>query len=171
MLSLGKGTCTDLPANDWSSYLPVADHPEYPSLTASVCSAYAEASRNFLGEDDTQFEPFKIEKGRSRREPGITPRHSVKLRFDTWTEYKFCTILQKLWGTLFRKYLFSRFEQMCGSARLWGGVHFSDAVEEGLRIGRDVAKFATKFARLHIDPQGSCLSPDGPVVGPLARHF
>ena len=64
---------------------------------------------------------------------------------------------------------FSRFEQMCGAARLWGGVHFSDAVEEGLRIGRDVAKFATRFARLHIDPQGDYLSPDGPVVGPLAR--
>lgn len=64
----------------------------------------------------------------------------------------------------------SRFEQMCGAARLWGGVHFSDAVEEGIRIGQEVARFASKFARKHIDPQRVYLSPDGPVVGPLARH-
>ena len=58
---------------------------------------------------------------------------------------------------------------MCGAARLWGGVHFSDAVEEGIRIGQEVAKFATKFARDHIDPHGIFLTPDEPVVGQLAK--
>ena len=38
--------------------MPVADHPEYPSLSASVCAAHAEASRAFLGDDKTRLEPF-----------------------------------------------------------------------------------------------------------------
>ena len=38
--------------------MPVADHPEYPSLSASVCAAHAEASRAFLGDDKTGLEPF-----------------------------------------------------------------------------------------------------------------
>ena len=83
---LGKGTCDDLPANSWDSYLPVGDHPEYPSLTASVCSAWAEVSRNFLGEDETRLKPAELAKGQSRFEPGITPRQNLTLRFVTWTE-------------------------------------------------------------------------------------
>ena len=38
--------------------MPVADHPEYPSLSASVCAAHAEVSRAFLGDDKTRLEPF-----------------------------------------------------------------------------------------------------------------
>ena len=38
--------------------MPVADHPEYPSLSASVCAAHAEVSRAFLGDDKTGLEPF-----------------------------------------------------------------------------------------------------------------
>ena len=52
------GIVHDLPASAWDSYMPVADHPEYPSLSASVCAAHAEASRSFLGEDKTRLEPF-----------------------------------------------------------------------------------------------------------------
>ena len=52
------GVVHDLPASAWDSYMPVADHPEYPSLSASVCAAHAEVSRAFLGDDKTRLEPF-----------------------------------------------------------------------------------------------------------------
>ena len=32
----------DMPPSDWESYLPVANHPEYPSATAAFCGANAE---------------------------------------------------------------------------------------------------------------------------------
>ena len=60
----------------------------------------------------------------------------------------------------------TRFELTCGSSRLWGGVHFVDAVEEGNRIGNEIGKIATEFVRRHINPKNP---PQGPVVGPLAR--
>jgi len=140
----GQGTCSDIPANDWDSYMPVADHPEYPSLTASVCAAYSEASRDFLGNDETGLEPVPFIQGNSRREFGLTPRRNTSINIDTWTE----------------------FELTCGSSRLWGGVHFVDAVEEGNRIGNEIGKIATEFVRRHINPKNP---PQGPVVGPLAR--
>ena len=40
--------------------MPVADHPEYPSLSASVCAAHAEVSRAFLGDDKTGLEPTPL---------------------------------------------------------------------------------------------------------------
>ena len=82
----GQGTCSDIPANDWDSYMPVADHPEYPSLTASVCAAYSEASRDFLGNDETGLEPVPFIQGNSRREFGLTPRRNTSINIDTWTE-------------------------------------------------------------------------------------
>jgi len=140
----GQGTVNDIPASSWDSYMPVADHPEYPSLTASVCASFAEASRNFLGTDATGLEPVPFEAGNSRREFGITPRKNVTINMDTWTE----------------------FELTCGSSRLWGGVHFVDAVEEGNRIGNEIGKIASDFVRRHIDPHAPL---DGPVIGPNAR--
>ena len=84
--NIGQGTCSDIPANDWDSYMPVADHPEYPSLTASVCAAYSEASRDFLGNDETGLEPVPFIQGNSRREFGLTPRRNTSINIDTWTE-------------------------------------------------------------------------------------
>ena len=63
--------------------------------------------------------------------------------------------------------LLFRFELTCGSSRLWGGVHFVDAVEEGNRIGNEIGKIAANFVRKHINPKNP---PVGPVVGPLARQ-
>jgi hypothetical protein len=47
----GRGTVTDLPGEQWRSYLTTQDHPEYPSGTASICAAHAQASRRFTGTD------------------------------------------------------------------------------------------------------------------------
>ena len=47
----GRGTVTDLPGEQWRSYLTTQDHPEYPSGTSAICAAHAQASRRFTGTD------------------------------------------------------------------------------------------------------------------------
>ena len=58
----GKGKVADLPGSQWRSYLNTADHPEYPSGSASFCSAHAETARRFLGSDslDGRFPSPKV---------------------------------------------------------------------------------------------------------------
>ena len=75
-------------------------------------------------------------------------------------------LLQFNWIKVKSSMLSFRFELTCGSSRLWGGVHFVDAVEEGNRIGNEIGKIAVNFVRKHINPQDP---PVGPDVGPLAH--
>lgn len=130
------GVVHDLPASAWDSYMPVADHPEYPSLSASVCAAHAEVSRAFLGDDKTRLEPFLFIKGNSRREFGQTPSRNISLGFETWTD----------------------FELTCGRSRLYGGLHFLDAIEEGNRLGNKIGKIVVEFIKSHINPDPAAAS-------------
>ena len=150
----GQGTVNDIPASDWASYMPVADHPEYPSTTAGICAAHAEASRQLLGSDDTLLEPVPFVQGNSRREFGITPARNTSINLATWTD----------------------FELTCGSSRLWGGVHFVDAVEEGNRIGNEIGKLVVDFCQAPYQSKpsrscgssvrlwGRCSNPSGVIV-------
>ncbi len=113
----GRGA-TKIPGNEWRSYVQTSDHPEYPSATACFCAAYAQAFRRYTGTDE--IPPFYLGSiaqevdgyggvrpaGSSRIEPGY-PREPVELQFDSWTEYV----------------------EECANSRVWGGVHFSAAVE------------------------------------------
>lgn len=124
----GRGTVTDLPASQWKEYLNVADHPEYPSGSASFCGAHAQAARRFLGSDTLNwFVPAP--KGSSLIEPGVTPASDIVLSWATWSD----------------------FEQECGLTRLWGGVHFRSSIEEGLPFGRAIGEIAYQFFRRHVD--------------------
>jgi len=127
----GKGTVTDLPASDWKEYLNVADHPEYPSGSASFCAAHAQAARLFLGSDTLNWS-VPAPKGSSRVEPGITPANDIAL--GPWTTW-------------------SEFEHECGLSRFWGGVHFLPAIEEGRPLGRAIGEIAYQFVKRHIDGQ------------------
>jgi hypothetical protein len=118
----GLGTVTDLPGNQWTSYLPVADHAEYPSGSASFCSAHAEASRLFLGSDYLGY-TVPAPQGSSRIEPGITPAVDMALHFPTWSDL----------------------EYKCGQSRFWAGVHFPASIPAGHSIGTRVAREAHKF--------------------------
>lgn len=100
----GKGT-VELPATNWTSYLPVADHPEYPSASACLCRAHATVLQQVTGTNELGWEvPFAA--GSSFVEPGITPAVDFAFTFDTWDE----------------------FAEVCGLTRLWSGVHFEDSV-------------------------------------------
>jgi hypothetical protein len=125
----GKGTVDDLPATEWRSYLNTADHPEYPSGSACFCSAHAQASRRFLGSDDFGWS-VPVAQGSSRVEPGITPATDITLGpWETFTE----------------------FERDCGMSRLWGGVHFTAAIEAGHDLCRPIGDKAYDFVKAHIN--------------------
>ena len=123
----GKGTVSDIPGSEWQSYLNTADHPEYPSGSASFCGAHAQASRRFLGSDNLGFS-VPIARGASRVEPGVTPATDIVLTFPTWTD----------------------FETECGLSRLWGGVHFRASLPAGRDIGRQIGDLAYQFVQDHL---------------------
>ena len=101
----GQGT-QEVPANEWRSYLPEPDHPEYPSGSTCGCYAHARALQQFSGTDELNWS-VNYPAGSSRVEPGLTPARDLTLTFDTWTD----------------------FAAACGQARHWSGVHFVAAVE------------------------------------------
>jgi len=118
----GLGTVHDMPANQWTSYLKVADHPEYPSASASFCAAHAESSRLFLGDNNLGY-TVPAPAGSSLVEPGVTPATDIELYFDTWTD----------------------FEQRCGLSRHWAGVHFLPSIPAGQNIGKRIGRLAYRF--------------------------
>lgn len=124
----GKGT-VNMPGSEWTSYLGVADHPEYPSGSACFCAAHGQASRRFLGSDSFGWS-VPAPKGSSLIEPGITPASDIVIGpFATFTE----------------------FENTCGLSRFWGGVHFLSSLPAGRDICRPIGDLAYEFLRKHID--------------------
>lgn len=124
----GRGTVTDLPASQWAEYVPVADHPEYPSISTTACEAHAQAARRFLQSDALNWSVFAPQ-GSSVIEPGLTPASDLVLGpYPTWTS----------------------FATECGLARIWGGVHFPAAVAAGRLIGPTIGELAYRFVDAHI---------------------
>lgn len=134
----GKGTVNDLPANQWKEYLNVADHPEYPSGSAAFCGAHAESAKRFFGNDSLNWS-VAAPKGSSVVEPGVTPAADIVLGpWATWTE----------------------FANDCAMSRVWGGVHFRAAIDEGLPVGRQIGALGYLFVKRHID--GNVPPPPAP---------
>jgi hypothetical protein len=124
----GMGTVSDLPGSEWRSYLNTADHPEYPSASASFCAAHAQAARRFFGSDSFGWSVLSPQ-GSSLIEPGITPATDLVLGpWNTWTE----------------------FEDECAMSRFWGGVHFLASLPAGQEIGSPIGDLAYQFVQAHI---------------------
>jgi uncharacterized protein DUF6851/vanadium-dependent haloperoxidase-like protein len=124
----GRGTVSDLPANEWRPYMNTADHPEYPSITTCFCAAYAQSMRRLFGSDTLGF-VYPWLKGSSRVEPGITPSKTVMLGpWATWTDLV----------------------HDCGMARLYGGVHFKSAIEASGEICPEIGDRAYEFIQAHL---------------------
>ena len=124
----GKGTVT-MAGSEWTSYLAVADHPEYPSGSACFCAAHAQASRRFLGSDLFGWS-VPVAKGSSVVEPGITPARDIVIGpFATFTD----------------------FENTCGLSRFWGGVHFLSSLTAGRELCQPIGDSAYEFLRAHVD--------------------
>lgn len=124
----GKGTVDDLPASEWRSYLPTADHPEYPSGSACFCASHAQASRRYFGSDAFGWS-VPVAMGSSFVEPGITPATDIVL--GPWNTY-------------------TEFENACAMSRVLGGVHFTSAVQESQKMCRTFGDRAYEFLKAHI---------------------
>ena len=46
-----NGTFGTVNSDEWKSYLPMPNYPEYPSATTAICYAHSEAMRRLLGSD------------------------------------------------------------------------------------------------------------------------
>jgi hypothetical protein len=124
----GRGTVTDLPGEQWRSYLPTQDHPEYPSGSATFCAAHAEVSRRFTGTDSLGLS-VTVRKGTSVVEPGVTPRTDIVLGpWHTWTQWA----------------------HDCALSRMWAGAHFRAAVTEGPALGTQIGDSVYVFVDRHI---------------------
>lgn len=137
-----------MPGNAWRPYLQSANHPEYPSASASFCRAPATATKRYLEEElglsaadandlsfgtpgflPPQFEVLDKAAGSSLVEPGIPPSAPTVLRWPTWDE----------------------FSETCGISRLWAGVHFFDSIPAGQSLGDPIGAEAYEWLRAHID--------------------
>jgi hypothetical protein len=125
---VGMGTVDDLPADEWTSYLNVGDHPEYPSGSAAVCSAGAQAVRRFFDDDVLDWR-FPIPAGWTQVEAGITPASDLELYWPTWTDYV----------------------NDCSSSRVWGGVHFTKTQERSVPFGEQFGDLAHEFLQRHVN--------------------
>lgn len=124
----GKGTVTDLPANQWHSYLSVADHPEYISGTTVFCGAAAQIGRRWTGSETTDY-TITFAKGSSYFEPGVTPAQDTTLHWSNWTDMV----------------------RDCGMSRVWGGVHFKAATNQTVQeLGAKVGDRAYALVQSHI---------------------
>ncbi len=123
----GRGTVHDMPADEWASYLNVGDHPEYPSGSTTLCSAEAQATRRFLGDDLLDWR-YRVPAGSTLVEPGISPARDVELYFPTWTD----------------------FVRDCAISRVWGGVHFRKTIERSVEFGEQFGDLAYEFVQRHV---------------------
>lgn len=124
------GGASEIPANQWYSYLTTGDHSEYPSATTCFCAAFAETARLHTGSDIIQSYELRpsgqiipgyvaqVEAGSSLYEPGVTPAQTELIIFGSWSDY----------------------ERKCAESRIDGGVHFRAAVEASLDVCGDVAR-------------------------------
>ncbi|WP_230196916.1 DUF6851 domain-containing protein [Streptomyces coriariae] len=122
----GKGTVS-LPADQWTSYLGVSDHPEYPSGSTTLAASSAQSARRYFGTDTLDWK-FTIAAGKSLVEPGITPHGDLPVHIRTWSE----------------------FAQICANSRVWGGVHFQKTVDRSLVLGEQFGDLAHEFVQKHV---------------------
>ena len=126
----GPGQATvRLPASRWQSYIPLVDHPEYPSASACVCEAQAQAMRRYTGKDSTDGWDVSVPAGALRIEPGVTPAQDLTFSIDTWTDSS----------------------RLCGRSRVWGGTHFPFAVDEATRECSLFGDLAYEYFRTLVD--------------------
>ncbi|MFF3249416.1 vanadium-dependent haloperoxidase, partial [Streptomyces sp. NPDC002870] len=125
---VGNGTVDDIPADEWTGYLPAGNHPEYPSGFTTLAAAQAQAARSFLGDDVLNW-THTFPAGSGQKEPGTVPATDLELTWATWTD----------------------FEKDCAQSRVWAGTHFRRTVETSLAFGAQFGDLAHEFVQRHIN--------------------
>ncbi|MFB6522419.1 DUF6851 domain-containing protein [Streptomyces sp. NPDC056401] len=122
----GKGTVNDITGKEWKGYLSgnSADSAEYPSVSSSLCLAFAQQVRRFTGTDAANIN-VPIAKGSSMVEPGVTPANDMTLQWSNWTD----------------------FAKDCGESRVWGGENFPAAIEATHQYAPEIGDMSYEFVQ------------------------
>ncbi|MBL7780636.1 MAG: phosphatase PAP2 family protein [Saprospiraceae bacterium] len=104
------------PAETWRSYLATPPFAEFPSGHSTFSSAAASILRLYTGSNFFGMETT-VPAGSSKVEPGLTPSSDITLEWQG----------------------FSDAAEQAGYSRLVGGIHFSNANEEGQKLGNKLA--------------------------------
>ena len=115
----GNGTM-DIDGSRWTPYQPTSaptpPSPDYVSSESTFSAAAARILQLWTGSDG--FGDFvSLPAGSSKIEPGITPRHTIVLRWKT----------------------FSAAAKEAGDSQAYGGIHFRRADLDGRELGRLIA--------------------------------
>jgi hypothetical protein len=120
----GKKT---IQGKDWQPYIRTMPHAEYPSGSSCICTAFAEVLQLVTGKDATGIPVvLHIPAGSSKLEPGVTPSKDLTFTYTKWSEI----------------------QQVCGTSREAGGMHFSQAVSGGEVLCSGVAALVLERADL-----------------------
>lgn len=112
----GKGIVR-MDGKDWNSYLKTDFFPDYPSGTACLCSAWTEAAKLLYGNNTINFVRH-IPQGSSVVEPGVVPAQAFDLVYTS----------------------FDQIAEECMMSRVWGGVHFMQAVTESRKLCKEYGR-------------------------------
>jgi PAP2 superfamily len=115
-----------IPAEQFRSYIPTPPHPDYVSGHSTFSAASAQVLRSFAGSDTLNL-TVVFEPGRSFVEPGAVPASPVQLGWSTMTAAA----------------------GEAGLSRELGGIHFRDADQHGLNLGRAVGTNAWSKAQTY----------------------
>lgn len=153
-VTLFDGTTVD--GSEWRPYLDTGDHPEYPSATACFCAAQAEAWKQHYnngpgGPDNIPmiqtpggtipgYQDF-LRAGSSVYEQGA-PAADIPIGYTTWSEYV----------------------NECGQSRVWGGLHFQDAVDASKEACDDVGALAWAYFETLLDGSAELRSSPSVLV-------
>jgi uncharacterized protein DUF6851/vanadium-dependent haloperoxidase-like protein len=134
-----KGT-QSIDGAEWQPYQPVTmamtpPFPEFVSGHSTFSAAAAEVLKQFTG-SDAFGASVTIVAGRSKVEPGLTPRSDLTLSWPT----------------------FSSAADQAGMSRRYCGIHFHDGDLKGRAMGRQVAQQVWKKAMSHINGEATTAS-------------
>ena len=126
-----------LKANEWEPIIRTMPHAEYPSASACVCTAAAEALRALFGTDHVQEAmggPLEVLLPLDGSKLKVFVGDNIRLEYDSWTAVA----------------------QACGQSRLWGGMHFTAAVPQGetlcAPIGPNIVQAVMELSRGMVPP-------------------
>jgi hypothetical protein len=122
----------DIKARDFQSFIRVMPHSEYPSGSASLCTAYAEFTDLYTQEYFGETMDLLPIGGQGRLSVGCD---------DINNPFRIGC------GASFHVHNMTELASVCGESRLWGGMHFTKSVEAGNEIVAGFGELAMEFVK------------------------
>lgn len=160
-VTLFDGTTVD--GSEWRPYLDTGDHPEYPSATSCFCAAQAEAWKQHYNNGPGGSDNIPMIQTPGGAIPGYQgvllagssvyeqgePAANIPIGYSTWSDYV----------------------DDCGQSRVWGGLHFQDAVDASMEACDDVGALAWSYFETLLDGtaglrQPAMAQPADPALSP-----